>query len=392
MQYTSRMALPFRPLIAALLFVPALWTLSAPGAGCREGAGQEAPAAGAAMTVDQVMAMPKIDAHAHLREMSPAGREAFIRFLEKHNLRWLNICTGGMDPVRLRQQIERAAEVHRANPDRVAWATSFDLAAWGSPGWATGAIQKIDEGFADGAVACKVWKDVGMVLKDPDGRYVMIGDPRIRPVLDAIAARGRTLVAHIGEPRNCWLPLDRMTTESDRRYFARNPQYHGFLHPEVPAYEKQIAARDAMLERHPTLKVVGCHLGSLEYDVDELAKRLDRYPNLAVDLAARLVHLQIQPREKVRAFLLRYQDRILYGTDLDFGGEGAQAPKAVEKALADLAETYRREAAWLATGVAVEVSSARAGFKSPGLALPAPVIRKIYFENARRWYAGIVPK
>jgi len=335
------------------------------------------------------MAMPKIDAHAHLAEMSPAGRDAFIRFLEKTNFRWLNICVGGMDAPRLRKQIERAAELHRAFPQRVAWATSFDLTTWADAEWAKTAIGTVSKGFEDGAVACKVWKDIGMVLRDPGGRYVMIDDPRIGPVLESIAAKGRTLVAHIGEPRNCWLPLEAMTTESDRRYFARNPQYHGFLHPEVPGYEKQIAARDAMLERHPKLKVVGCHLGSLEYDVDELSKRLDRYPNLAVDLAARLVHLQIQPREKVRDFVLRYQDRILYGTDMHFGGEGEQGPDDVQKALAGLAETYRQEAAWLATDQPVEVPRARAGFTSKGLALPTSVLRKVYFENARRWYPGI---
>ena len=115
-----------------------------------------------------------------------------------------------------------------------------------------------------------------------------------------------------------------MTVDGDRRYFAAHPEYHGLLHPEIPNYEAQVAARDRMLERHPTLRVVGCHLGSLEYDVDELAKRLDKYPNLAVDLSARIVHLQIQPRDKVRAFLVKYQDRLLYGTDVQFGrGSGA---------------------------------------------------------------------
>ncbi len=338
------------------------------------------------MTVDQVMAMPKIDAHAHVREVTPAQTRAFIRFLEKVNLRWLNIATGAMDWPRLQGQIARAEALHRAHPERIAWATSFSLANWGDPGWAKTAIATITAGFKGGAVACKVWKDLGMVLKDPDGTYVMIDDPRVAPVLEAVASQG-PLVAHLGEPRNCWLPLDQMTTASDRNYFERNPQYHGFLHPEVPNYEKQIAARDAMLARHPTLKVVGCHLGSLEYDVDELAKRLDRYPNLAVDLAARTVHLQIQPREKVRNFVIKYQDRLLYGTDMHFGGAGEAAPEAIEKAAADLARTYRQEAAWFATDVEVEVPRARAGFMSKGLALPAAVLRKILLRER----AALVP-
>ena len=71
-----------------------------------------------------------------------------------------------------------------------------------------------------------------------------------------------------------------------------------------------------MLAAHPKLRVIGCHLGSMEHDVDEIAKRLDRYPNFAVDTAARVVNLMAQPREKVRAFLIKYQDRVLWGTDL----------------------------------------------------------------------------
>lgn len=341
------------------------------------------------LTVEQVMTMPKIDAHAHVNALGPGEREAFVRFLEAHGFKWLNICTGGMDWTRLRAQIERARELHRAHPERLAWATSFDLSNWTSPGWRQAAIDTLADGFARGAVAGKAWKDIGMVLKDPDGRYVMIDDPRMAPVLESIAAKGRTLVAHLGEPRNCWLPLEQMTTDSDRRYFADHPPYHGYLHPEVPGYARQIAARDAMLERHPRLKVVSCHLGSLEYDVDELARRLDRYPNLAVDLAARLVHLQIQPRDKVRAFVLRYQDRILYGTDLQFGGGENATAAATAQALAQMEAAYLSDAAWLATDQEVEAPKARAGFTSRGLALPAPVLRKIYLENARRWYPGV---
>jgi predicted TIM-barrel fold metal-dependent hydrolase len=228
-----------------------------------------------------------------------------------------------------------------------------------------------------------------MVLQDPAGKYVMIDDPRLGPVLEAIARQGHPLVSHLGEPRNCWLPLEAMTTDSDRRYFGNNPQYHGYLHPEVPNYEKQIAARDAVLKQHPQLKMVGCHLGSLEYDVDEVAKRLDQYPNLAVDLAARMVHLQIQPREKVRNFILKYQDRILYATDLELGGKQGEPTADLDQLFARFDSVYRLDATWLATDQQVEVPRAKEGYKSRGLALPASVLSKIYYENARKWYPGL---
>lgn len=382
-----------------LLLVPLVLAATAPRAGFDPSPAVPAssaaarPAAAAAqetntLTADQVMRMPKIDAHAHLETLEPSDREAFVRFLERIDLRWLTIATGGMNAGWLDRQIASMQAYHRAAPARIGWATSFHLSGWGSPGWADAARKTLSDGFANGAVAVKIWKDVGMELKDADGRFVMADDPRLDPVYQAAAAAKKPLVAHLGEPRNCWLPIEEMTVQSDRNYFSRNPQYHGFLRPDIPSYEKQVAARDAILERHPGLRVVGCHLASLEYDVDEVAKRLDRFPNLAVDLAARIVHFQVQPREKVRAFILRYQDRILYGTDFTFGRRPG-APLDVEKALADLEANYRLDVVYFATDAEVEVPRVRPGYKTRGLALPAPVLRKIYFENAKAWYPGL---
>ena len=228
------------------------------------------------MTLEELQKMPKIDVHAHINAMSASGERQFVALLQKHNLKWLDICVVGTECVKLQKKMALADRFHKNYPAKVSWATSFDLENWGSPDWSTTAIQTIEQGFAGGAVAVKVWKDIGMVIEDPDGRYVMIDDPRFAPVLDDIQKRGKTLVAHIGEPRNCWLPLEAMTVEGDRNYYKEHPKYHAFLHPEIPTYWDQIKARDRMLEKHPGLRVVGCHLGSLEFDVDELAKRLDK--------------------------------------------------------------------------------------------------------------------
>jgi predicted TIM-barrel fold metal-dependent hydrolase len=369
--------------LLVLLLVPPILTRSQ---------GIPGPAAApesATMTVEQVMQMPKIDAHAHVMGLGPRQGEQFVTFLKKINLRWLDICTGGLQWKRMQQKIELARSLHQAYPERIGWATSFNLSNWGSPDWEKAAIQSLSEGFSHGAVAGKVWKEIGMELKDPDGKFVMIDDRRMNPVLEFIARRNRTLVAHLGEPRNCWLPLESMTTDSDRRYYQNNPQYHGYLHPEVPDYSKQIAARDAMLKRHPTLRVVGCHLGSLEYDVDEVAKRLDQFPNFAVDLAARMVHLQIQPREKVRNFILKYQDRLLYATDLELGAKEGEPVADLGKAFERIESVYRLDITWLATDQQVEVPRASANYKSRGLALPVPVLRKIFNDNARKWYPGL---
>ncbi len=332
-----------------------------------------------------LLAMPKVDAHAHLMRF-PAGEEArFIGFLERMNFKWLDICTFILDGEEdLGEQHRLARHFHSRYPERLGWAVSFPLDRWGEPGWCDSSLAWVEAGFRDGAVAVKLWKDLGMTLRDPDSGFVMVDDPRLGPVLELIRARGKSLVAHIGEPRNCWLPLEEMTTAGDRGYFREFPQYHGYLLPRVPGYARQVAARDNLLTAHPALRTVGCHLGSLEYDVDSLAARLERYPQFAVDLAGRVVHLQLQDRDKVRAFVLKYQDRLLYGTD-----NLVDDKRSLEQQLEHFEQVYRLDCRYFATADELAIEEVHPGFSCRGLDLPMEALRLIFHDNAARWYPGL---
>jgi predicted TIM-barrel fold metal-dependent hydrolase len=191
------------------------------------------------------------------------------------------------------------------------------------------------------------------------------------------------LIAHQGEPHNCWLPLDQMTTDNDREYFANHPQYHMYLHPEMPGYEDQISHRDAFVAAHPQLRFVGAHLGSLEYDVDRIAAFLDRYPNANVDMAARMSQVQYQSvrdYDKVRNFFIKYQDRLLYGTDLTLNPDTNPADFRREAH-----DFWTRDWRYLATGESQRVDVIKA--EARGLALPRAVIDKIYYANSKRAFA-----
>jgi predicted TIM-barrel fold metal-dependent hydrolase len=133
---------------------------------------------------------------------------------------------------------------------------------------------------------------------------------------------------------------------------------------------------------NPTLRVVGAHLGSMETDVDQMAERFDQYPNFAVDTAARVPYLMIQPRDKVRTFLIKYQDRVLYGTDLVvLSGDNTR------KALEEWNSTYARDWKFFATSQMLEYK----GHTYEGLSLPETVLRKLFHDNATHWFPGIVP-
>jgi predicted TIM-barrel fold metal-dependent hydrolase len=118
----------------------------------------------------------------------------------------------------------------------------------------------------------------------------------------------------------------------------------------------------------------------MEKDIDNIAMHLDQYPNFAVDTAARMEYLIMAPREKVRDFLTKYQDRVLYGTDLDL-----LATASVPEALKDWRSTYARDWRFLAT----DESFTADGKQVRGLNLPPPVLRKIFRTNALHWIPGL---
>jgi predicted TIM-barrel fold metal-dependent hydrolase len=327
--------------------------------------------------------LDKIDAHVHLHGLLPE----FMKRAQADGFRLLTINVNYADFPPLDAQVRDALALQRQHPSRIAFAATFDAAGSDAPDWPARTQRQLDDALAQGAVAVKVWKDIGMQLRDRTGRAVMIDDARFVPVFESLVARGVVVLGHQGEPRNAWLPLDQMTIRGDREYFAAHPQYHMFRHPEWPSYDEQLAARDHLLERFPRMKFVGVHLASLEWDVDRIAEFLTRHPQASVDLAARLVHLQLQSvadRDKVRRFFLAFQDRILYGSDLAGGHNQDDDALAVEA-----------HEAWLAdwqflTGDAF-LDSADFEGRFQGLALPRTVIDRIYRDNARRLLPGAWP-
>lgn len=323
--------------------------------------------------------LPKfIDAHVHLNTTSPEKMELAL----KYNVSFLSINTNIPFFESIENQEKVILELQKKYPGMVKYITSFDFRNWGKDNFAQEAIEQIKKGLDHGAVGVKIWKDVGFELHDKDGNFVMIDSPIFDPVFQYLVDSEILLIGHQGEPRNCWLPLDEMTVDSDRSYFKDHPEYHMFLQKEYPTYDQQMRARDNMLQKFPKLRYVGLHLFSMEYDIAEVAKRLETYPNTQTDVAERVVHLQLQAKDnwqEVRDFCIKYQDKIMYGTDvIDDGNTPAD----------EIAERF--EHLWnfhyifFATNNILEAPEFKGEFK--GLNLPIEVVEKIFYSNAKRTY------
>ena len=321
-------------------------------------------------------AIDPVDTHVHAFKNDPA----FTDLMARLRLHVLDICVADTQGIygELADQLARAKSFVRASPGHARLCVTFNPFKFQQKDFAQKTARELHQEFADGAVAVKIWKNIGMELKTPDGKYVMPDDPAFAPIYQEIAAENKTLVAHVAEPSSCWQPPNPDSPDYD--YYKENPEWYMYLHPDHPRKEVILAARDRLLAENPKLRVVGAHLGSMETDVDEIAKRFDLYPNFAVDTAARMEYLMMQPREKVRNFLIKYQDRVVYGTDLEF-----LAKDATTDAVRDWQDTYARDWKFLATGQMLPLR----GREIQGLNLPEQVLRRIYHDNAVRWIPGI---
>lgn len=331
----------------------------------------------------------KYDAHVHITKEIDT---VLIKQAEADNFRLLNINVYSSTGVPIEQLQRFALAKIQQYPGRLAYATTFSLQGFNEDNWQQQTIAYLKYSFAKGAIAVKVHKNIGMELQDEQGKLVMIDNPRLDPILDFLAQNHIPLIGHLGEHKNSWLPLEKMTVKGNRDYAAAHPQHHMYLHPERPSYEHYIGVRDHMLEKHPDLTFIGAHLGSLEWSVEELAKRLDKFPNMAVDMAERISHLQYQAlteRQKVRDFCIKYQDRLIYATDMrstaqDIVNNGITEPAEMKK---HVHAVWLRHWRFFTSADKMRVPKVDGEFQ--GLKLPREVVDKIYRKNAEKWLPGL---
>jgi Amidohydrolase len=326
-------------------------------------------------SLDDFARVEKIDAHVHLH----GAADQFMARALADRFRILTIEVDSPDFPPLREQQRDAVSLRERYPGRAAFVTTFSVEGFGSPAWSAAVLHDIDAAMAQGAVGVKIWKNIGMTLRDADGRYVLPDDARLEPIIAHLERRHIVLLGHQAEPLNCWLAPEKMTVRSDREYFREHPQYYMYRHPEMPSHDAILAARDAMLRAHPALHFDAVHLASLEWDVDRVADFLDRFPKARVDVAARMAHLEYQAvshREKVRRFLIRYQDRILYGSDEAYGPGDSDG-----SAIAAVHAGWRADWRFLTTSDLMHSDDFDGAFR--GLRLPRAVIDKIYRLNAQ---------
>ncbi len=329
-------------------------------------------------TMEDFSRVKKIDVHAHALTLDTE----LVKQAQSDNFILISLNTEVPDYPSIDSQQYYILQQRHNFPNDIFYVTAFHTTEINEPGWSDREIAYLKKSFGSGALGIKIWKNIGMTIKDKDSNYIMVDNPVFDPIFKYLEQHNIPVIGHIGEPKNCWLPLDQMTTNNDRDYFTGHPEYHMFLHPEYPSYETIIRSRDHLLEKHPNLRFIGAHLGSMEWDVDEIAKRLDKFPNMSIEPAERWGQLQyqsLQNWQKVRDFFIKYQDRIMYGTDVE--ENSSQKPGELNIHAHKL---WMNDWRYLNTEDSLQSPFVDKKFK--GLHLPKTVINKIFYTNAEKWY------
>lgn len=316
-----------------------------------------------------------IDVHVHLDGTGPAFA-LLLNDLRMNVLDILYVDDKSENRHAMEPQRHDALNLIASIGNRVKLCTSFTPFSFQDPAFTEDTIRALDQDFANGAIAVKIWKNIGMELQSAPGKYVMPDDAAFAPLYRNIAAHHKTLIAHIADPDEAWGRKDQYSN-----YYSLYPEWDMVKVEGAPRKADILQARDHVLAANPDLLVIGAHLGSLADHLDQLASLFDRYPNFAVDTSGRILHLMTQPRDEVRQFLIKNQDRILYGTDLYIppGQEDRTTARAFRsKYLLDW-RCYATSDRFTFHGHTVQ-----------GLNLPAVVLEKLYRKNAVHWLPGIV--
>lgn len=334
--------------------------------------------------------VPAIDFHTHLgySAASTAGvaqgeavkflapPEEVLPVMDRVNLRMMVNLTGGVGSG-LADSISRYQQPH---PGRFLTFAEPRWAHAADPTYPRDQADEIQRAHALGARGVKVLKTLGLYLRErvTSGPLVTIDDRRFDPMWETCAALKMPVAIHIADPEAFFLPIDRF---NERFEELNNHPDWSFYGRDFPSNRALLEARNRVMERHPRTTFVTLHFGNNAEDLGYVSECLDRHPNMYVETAARVAELGRQPRT-ARRFFDRYQDRILFGTDAV--PHGVQTPQQIfGEALYEIYfRFFETEDEYFDYAPAPTPPQGR--WRIYGIALPEPILRKVYHDNAAR--------
>lgn len=326
---------------------------------------------------------PFVDVHNHQSQMGEQDLAELVAAMDAMNMAVLVNLSGrgfrrvqrpdGSTTFGFQESDYLAASIARAEreqPGRLVVFTNVDFSGVGEPGWGEQAAAQLAADVVAGARGLKIYKSLGLSSTDVDGKRIAVDDPRLDPVWAKVGELGIPVLIHTADPAPFWQPK---TGENERLFelMERAGRFYGES-PEIPPFEQLLTEQHNVFRKHPKTKFINAHLGWLGNDLGRLGALLDELPNVYTEIGAVLAELGRQPRF-ARDWLIRYQDRVLFGKD-SWNPEEYHVYFRVLETDDDYFDYYRRRHAF---------------WKIYGLDLPDEVLKKIYYRNALAIVPGL---
>lgn len=323
---------------------------------------------------------PIIDVHSHHWQMDIPYLDSVVTDMDKLNLAILvNLSGRGItlltspDARNLEAEAEflRTAieNVKKSHPHRFIIFTNIGYAGIDDPDWTERTVKQLEEDVKLGAKGLKIYKDLGLTVKDKNGNRVAVDDARLDPIWAKCGELGIPVLIHSGEPAPFWKPKDKY----NERWLELKQKPERYRDPKIyPPWEQVMQEHHNVFKKHPETIFISAHLGWRGNDLASLGKLLDEHPNMYTEIGAVLAELGRQPRF-ARQWFIKYQDRVLFGKDLWRPEEYPVYFRVLETADEYFDYYRKRHAFW----------------KMYGMDLPEEVLKKLYYKNALKIIPGI---
>ncbi len=323
-------------------------------------------------TVVEKPRYPVIDVHNHLGggkgPLTPAVVQRYLTEMNEAGVRTVVNLDGGWGE-RLQETL---AALDKAHPGRFLTFALVNFDGIDEDDWGQREAQRLEEGFKAGAKGLKFHKSFGLHYRYKEGRLMPVDDPKLDPVWEMCARYKRPVVIHIADPAAFFTPLDRFNERWHE--LNANPGWL-FADRRFPRREELLDQLHRVIARHPKTTFINTHFGNNAEDLASVADKLDRYPNMYIDIDARISELGRQPYT-TRKFFLKYQDRIMFGTDTPPNRDAYRIYYRfleTDDEYFDCSASHHRQGFW----------------NIYGIYLPPEILEKVYRTNAEHIFFGL---
>ena len=308
---------------------------------------------------------PFIDVHGHQYRMPTQDLSGVIAAMDTLNM-GIMVNLSGRSGAQLAQSVKNIRDHY---PDRFVVFANVDFSGVGNDGWAEKAAAQLEIDVKNGARGLKIYKSLGLRYRDTNGNRVTVDDKRLDPVWAKCGELGIPVLIHSADPKPFWDEFDK----DNERWLELKTHSRRKRSDTDPAPWQQIMDEQTrMFQNHPNTNFISAHMAWSANDLGRLAAILDATPNMHVGIGAIIAELGRQPRF-AKAFIEKYQDRVLFGKDSWKPEEFPTYFRVLETADEYFPYHKKYHAFWAMYG----------------LDLSDEVLKKVYYKNALRIVPGL---